>query len=64
MSTYIAPAIHPRTKKVEDALWMDDYFGRHRYGVKFADGSVWAAREVRVPPEALPSATEDQERPK
>jgi hypothetical protein len=49
MSSYYAPAIHPVTKQVEDAVWIDDYFGRHRYGVEFSDGRVFPADEVKVP---------------
>lgn len=55
MSNYIAPAIHPRTKEVEQAEWLDNHYGRHRYGVRFHDGSIWPAGRVRVPdPEKEP----------
>lgn len=31
--------MHPRTGKWEEAEWIDDYFGRHRYGIRFpSDG--------------------------
>ena len=49
MSNFISDAIHPTTGKVEQATWLDDHFGRHCYGVKFADGSVWPARSIRTP---------------
>jgi len=26
---------NPMTGEFEDAVWLDDYFGRHRYGVSF-----------------------------
>lgn len=46
MSNYIEPTPHPDTGKVEDAEWLDNYFGRHRYGVRFADGKIYRAGEV------------------
>lgn len=41
MSSFAAPTRHPNTGKVETAMWLDDYFGRHRYGVRFSDGQVF-----------------------
>ena len=35
MSSYIAKTKHPITGKWQDALWLDDYYGRHHYGVLF-----------------------------
>lgn len=35
MSTYIDKAINPKTGKAQMALFMDDYYGSHRYGVGF-----------------------------
>lgn len=35
MSSYTKKTKHPLTGKWEDALWIDDYFGKHIYGVKF-----------------------------
>jgi hypothetical protein len=46
MSNYVEPTNHPETGRVEDAVWLDNYFGRHRYGVRFADGKVFRANEV------------------
>jgi hypothetical protein len=43
MSNYLYPARNPETGEVEIAMFLDDYFGKHRYGVRFADGNV--ARE-------------------
>lgn len=40
MSHFTKPTLHPVTGKLEIAEWLDDYFGRHQYGVRFADGSV------------------------
>lgn len=42
MSNYIKKTKHPETGKFEDASWLDDYFGKHRYAVRFPDGRVYA----------------------
>lgn len=55
MSNFIADAIHPRTKKVEQAEWLDNHFGRHRYGIRFPDGSIYQAEDVRTPNPDVPS---------
>ena len=47
MSNYHAPAIHPRTGKVERAIWVDH--GLSRYTVLFADGVMVSADDVAVP---------------
>ena len=36
MSTYITRVKNPDTGQFTDALMIDDYFGRHRYGLQFA----------------------------
>ena len=36
MSSYYRMTRHPVTGKMEPAAWWDNYFGRHRYGVRFA----------------------------
>jgi hypothetical protein len=42
MSNFKQMTNHPITGNLEFATWMDDYFGRHRYGVKFpSDGKVY-----------------------
>lgn len=54
MSNYTAPTFHPVTGAIEDAVWMDDYFGPHRYGVRFGDGTVHAASDCeQVGPKAM-----------
>lgn len=40
MSTFVDKAINPKTEKVQSAIFIDDFYGRHRYGVTFKkDGS-------------------------
>jgi hypothetical protein len=41
MSNYIEDTYHPETGEVFAAEWLDDYYGRHRYGVRFPDGKVF-----------------------
>ena len=47
MSHYTMKIRNPRTGNVEEALWMDDYWGRHQYGVRFAgEEYVWRDEEL------------------
>src|SRR3990167_305886 len=55
MSNFIAKAKHPKTGKIEDAEWLDDYFGHHEYGVRFKDGSVFHSIEVEEVCKACPN---------
>lgn len=50
MSNYIALAKHPETGVVEHAEWLDDYFGKHQYGVRFSDGKVFRSQQCHVLP--------------
>ena len=45
MSSYQKQTQHPLTGAIENASWLDDYFGKHRYGVEFSDGKVFRADE-------------------
>jgi hypothetical protein len=37
---------NPATGEFENAAWLDDYFGRHRYGVQFpGEERVWRVDE-------------------
>jgi len=40
MSTYITRVKNPSTGEFTDALMIDDYFGRHKYGLQFAKTNV------------------------
>lgn len=40
MSTYVDKAINPKTSKPQLALFIDDYFGSHRYGVGFKNNGT------------------------
>lgn len=50
MSSYYRSAYHPLTNTVKQASWLDDYFGRHMYGVRFDDDDkVYTPEEVEIP---------------
>lgn len=49
MSNYYGTAINPATGKPEDCEFLDDYFGRHKYGVRFdANPTVYPEDQTRV----------------
>ena len=47
MSNYFAQAYNPKTGKLEEAEMWDDYFGPHKYAVRFKDGEIYREEEVR-----------------
>jgi len=47
MSNYSQKAKHPETGKWEIADYLDDYYGKHQYGVKFSDGQVFPEEEIK-----------------
>ncbi len=50
MSSYRAAAYDPKRGTIRTASWLDDYFGRHLYGVRFDDdGPVWRQHDVDIP---------------
>lgn len=46
MSNYRAEALNPKTNRVENADWLDNYFGHRVYAVRFDDGCVYRSWEV------------------
>ena len=48
MSNYSRYTRHPLTKRWEYALWMDDYYEHHYYGVRFPDGQVFDPWKERL----------------
>ena len=49
MSTYVDKAINPKTLKIQDAWFIDDFYGQHQYGVAFRkDGgdAVFSADKI------------------
>ncbi len=57
MSTYTKSTKHPDTGEWEDAVWMDDYFGNHNYGVRFSDGSIFDPRDTELETRNVPIAS-------
>lgn len=54
MSNYSSPAYNPKENVIRDALWLDDHFGRHNYGVMFAgDPAVYTPEQVRIPADVI-----------
>jgi len=56
MSNFSAKTFHPITGAIEDAMWMDDYFAHHHYGIRFQDGEIFDPYKVdceRVFPKAV-----------
>jgi hypothetical protein len=45
MSTFHKSTRNPDTGKWEIAIWLDDHFGSHHYGVEFPDGNIYDAGE-------------------
>jgi hypothetical protein len=45
MSSYTRRTKNPISGKFELAWWIDDFFGKHLYGVKFPDGTVFRESE-------------------
>lgn len=43
MSMYVDKAINPKTGKPQLALFIDDYYGSHRYGVGFKNDGTDAS---------------------
>lgn len=54
MSNYFAKAKRPRQKNYsgkkewEDVEMLDNYYGAHRYGVKFPDGKVYLKEKCEI----------------
>ena len=48
MSTFAKLTKNPATGKWEIATWIDDFFGRHQYGVKFPDGTVYNPEYIKL----------------
>lgn len=61
MSNFTRVAWNPRERVARAANWLDDYFGRHQYGVKFdGDDKVYRPEEVEIPLELVLEPREGQ----
>jgi len=45
MSNFMAKAAHPVTGEIFECYYLDDYYGRHKYGVQFPNGDVYPESE-------------------
>ena len=57
MSNFQQKAIHPETGEIELADWLDDFYGPHKYAVRFPDGQLYPERFVYLPDEKEDNAT-------
>lgn len=48
MSNYNGYAVNPRNGNLEEAVFLDDFYGRHQYAVKFHDGTHYPEYQVIV----------------
>ena len=46
MSSYFWEAKRPGGTEYEPVWVLDNYYGTHRYGIKFLDGAIYEEREV------------------
>lgn len=50
MSNFVRAAYHPKEKVVRAAQFLDNFFGRHQYGVRFSgDTHVYRDDETDIP---------------
>jgi len=53
MSNYMEGAWNPEVDEIQPAMWIDDFFGKHRYGVCFdindSKAKVYTPEEVSIP---------------
>jgi len=45
MSNYGSKALNPLTGKYEECMMLDDYYGKHRFGMRFSDGNIYPVAE-------------------
>ena len=65
MSSYVQMTKHPITGEWEMALWVDDFFGSHCYGVKFpSDGEYYSPHALEVMSRSMEKRLEIQKRDK
>ncbi len=61
MSNFTNEAFHPIKRVTLQALWVDDYFGPHKYAVFFPDDPTpYKAEDCIVPKDKEPKREQDQ----
>ena len=49
MSTFVAKAINPKSKKAQSAIFIDDFYAHYQYGVAFRkDGKETKFDDIRM----------------
>ncbi len=48
MSSYKSMAVNPKTNTIEEAFFLDDHYGKHKYGVLFSDGNIYPEEKVSL----------------
>jgi hypothetical protein len=51
MSTFVDKATNPKTKKIQEAWFIDDFYGQHQYAIAFRkDGEdvVFSADKIKL----------------
>lgn len=48
MSNYKAKAKRPHGTKWEDVIMLDDYWGKHQYGVQFPGDQIFKATDCKI----------------
>jgi len=46
MSNYLGKAKNPNTGNLEDCVFLDDFYGKRKYAVRFKDGTTYRESEV------------------
>lgn len=46
MSSFYKTTKHPLTGKWEKAMWIDDFYAQHHYGVEFPDKKVYDPEKI------------------
>jgi len=50
MSNYLGKAKNPNTGNLEDCVFLDDFYGKRQYAVRFKDGTTYPESEVKGQP--------------
>jgi len=48
MSNYTGKAKNPVTGEVEEANFLDDFYGEHQYAVRFKDGKTYPTTDLEI----------------
>jgi hypothetical protein len=63
MISYFSMAVNPANNTIEEAFFLEDYFGKHKYGVLFSDGKVYPEDQVKLDdPKDIKAGFEPNER--